>query len=54
MKNQTQIITPAIVLIALLASVAFADVPTTAGTISKVTVYQQEARTDGVALSSFG
>jgi len=43
MKNQTQIITPAIVLIALLASVAFADVPTTTGTISKVTVYRGQA-----------
>jgi len=43
MKNQTQILTPAIVLIALLASVAFADVPTTTGTISKVTVYRGQA-----------
>ncbi len=43
MKNQTQILTPTIVLIALLASVAFADVPTTTGTISKVTVYRGQA-----------
>ena len=43
MKNHTQIITPVIVLIALLASVAFADVPTTTGAISKVTVYRGQA-----------
>lgn len=43
MKNQTQILTPAIVVIALLASVAFAEVPTTTGTISKVTVYRGQA-----------
>ncbi len=43
MKNQTQILTLAIVVIALLASVAFADVPTTTGTISKVTVYRGQA-----------
>lgn len=43
MKNQTQIFTLAIVVIALLASVAFADVPTTTGTISKVTVYRGQA-----------
>jgi len=53
MKNQTQIFTPVIVLIALLASVAFADVPTTTGTISKVTVYRGQAlvtRTVGIDL----
>ena len=53
MKNQTQILTPAIVLIALLASVAFAEVPTTTGTISKVTVYRGQAlvtRTVGIDL----
>ena len=43
MKNQTQTLTLAIVVIALLASVAFADVPTTSGTISKVTVYRGQA-----------
>ena len=43
MKNQTQTLTLAIVVIAFLASVAFADVPTTAGTISKVTVYRGQA-----------
>jgi len=43
MKNQTQILTLAIVVIALLASVAFADVPTTTGAISKVTVYRGQA-----------
>ena len=43
MKNQTQIIAPAIVLIALLAPVAFAEVPATTGTISKVTVYRGQA-----------
>ncbi|MCH8119970.1 MAG: mucoidy inhibitor MuiA family protein [Planctomycetes bacterium] len=43
MKNQTQTLTLAIVVIALLASVAFADVPTTTGTISKVTVYRGQA-----------
>ena len=43
MKNQTQILTLAIVVIAFLCSVAFADVPTTIGTISKVTVYRGQA-----------
>jgi len=43
MKSQKQIFTPAIVLIALLCSVAFADSPTTTGTISKVTVYRGQA-----------
>ncbi|MBA7482406.1 hypothetical protein ES707_17892 [subsurface metagenome] len=43
MKNQTQILTLVIVVIAFLASVAFADVPTTTGTISKVTVYRGQA-----------
>ena len=43
MKNHTQIITPSIVLIAILTSIAFADVPTTTGTISKVTVYRGQA-----------
>lgn len=43
MKNQTQIFTLAIVVIAFLASVAFADVPTTTGAISKVTVYRGQA-----------
>ena len=43
MKNQTQIFTLAIVVIALLCSVAFADSPTTTGTISKVTVYRGQA-----------
>ena len=43
MKNQTQIFTPAIVVIAFLCSVAFAEVPTTTGTISKVTVYRGQA-----------
>jgi uncharacterized protein (TIGR02231 family) len=43
MKNQTQTLTLAIVVIALLASVAFAGVPTTTGTISKVTVYRGQA-----------
>ena len=53
MKNQTQILTPVIVLIALVASVAFAEVPTTTGTISKVTVYRGQAlvtRTVGIDL----
>ena len=43
MKNQTQTLTLVIVVIALLCSVAFADVPTTTGTISKVTVYRGQA-----------
>ena len=43
MKNQTQTLTPAIVVIALLCSVAFADAPTTTGVISKVTVYRGQA-----------
>ena len=53
MKNQTQILTLAIVLIALFCSIAFADVPTTTGTISKVTVYRGQAlvtRTVGIDL----
>jgi len=43
MKNQTQIFTPAIIVIALLCPVVFADSPTTTGTISKVTVYRGQA-----------
>ncbi len=43
MKNQTQTLTLVIVVIAFLCSVAFADVPTTTGTISKVTVYRGQA-----------
>ncbi len=43
MKNQTQTLTLVIIIIAFLCSVAFADVPTTTGTISKVTVYRGQA-----------
>jgi len=43
MKNQTQILTPAIIVIALLCPIVFADSPTTTGTISKVTVYRGQA-----------
>jgi len=43
MKNQTQIFTLAIVLIALMCPVVFADAPTTTGAISKVTVYRGQA-----------
>jgi uncharacterized protein (TIGR02231 family) len=43
MKNQTKILTSSIVVIAFLCSVAFADTPTTTGTISNVTVYRGQA-----------
>ena len=43
MKNQTKNLTLVVVVIGLLAVVAFADVPTTTGTISKVTVYRGQA-----------
>jgi uncharacterized protein (TIGR02231 family) len=42
MKNLTQIVL-AVALTAVAASVAYADVPTTTGTISKVTVYRGQA-----------
>ncbi|MGD8786834.1 MAG: mucoidy inhibitor MuiA family protein, partial [Phycisphaerales bacterium] len=43
MKNQTKTLTLAIVVISFWVSVTFADVPTTTGTISKVTVYRGQA-----------
>jgi uncharacterized protein (TIGR02231 family) len=43
MKCCIQTLTIAVVLISLLASFAFADVPSTTGTISKVTVYRGQA-----------
>ncbi len=43
MKNQTHILISAIIVIVLLCTFAFADVPTTTGTISKVTVYRGQA-----------
>ena len=43
MKNQTQILILAVVVIGLLAVTASAEVPTTTGTISKVTVYRGQA-----------
>ncbi len=43
MKNQTKTLTLAIVTIGLWASATFADVPTTTGTISRVTVYRGQA-----------
>jgi len=43
MKKKTQIFTMAIAVICFLATAAFAEVPTTAGTITKVTVYRGQA-----------
>lgn len=43
MKNQVQAIVLAVAITALAASVASAEVPTTTGTISKVTVYRGQA-----------
>jgi uncharacterized protein (TIGR02231 family) len=43
MKNQAQAIVLAVVLTAFTASAAFAEVPTTTGAISKVTVYRGQA-----------
>ena len=43
MEKKTQIFTLAIVIIASLAPAVFAEVPTTTGTISKVTVYRGQA-----------
>jgi uncharacterized protein (TIGR02231 family) len=43
MKNQTHALISAIIIIAFLCTVACADVPTTTGTISKVTVYRGQA-----------
>jgi uncharacterized protein (TIGR02231 family) len=43
MKKQTQTLMAAIVVIALVTVAAFADVPTTTGIISKVTVYRGQA-----------
>jgi uncharacterized protein (TIGR02231 family) len=43
MKERTQTLALTVVVIGLLASAAFADVPRTAGTISKVTVYRGQA-----------
>jgi uncharacterized protein (TIGR02231 family) len=43
MKKKAQTLTLAIVVICLLAGAAFAEVPTTAGTITKVTVYRGQA-----------
>ncbi|NQT01470.1 MAG: mucoidy inhibitor MuiA family protein [Planctomycetes bacterium] len=43
MKSQKQILTSAIVVVVLLCPVAFADSPTTTGTISNVTVYRGQA-----------
>ncbi len=43
MEKKTQIFTLAIAVIYLLATAAFAEVPTTAGTITKVTVYRGQA-----------
>ena len=43
MKNQAHILISAVTVITLLCPVAFADVPTTSGTISKVTVYRGQA-----------
>ncbi len=53
MKNLTQALLLVFTLIIFMASVAFADVPTTTGTISKVTVYRGQAlvtRTVGIDL----
>jgi len=44
MKRCRQTLTIAVVLISLLASIAFGDVPTTVGSISKVTVYRGQAQ----------
>jgi len=43
MKNTAQIFTLAVVVICLLTATAFAEVPTTTGAISKVTVYHGQA-----------
>jgi len=43
MKERTQTLALTVVVIGLLASATFADVPRTAGTISKVTVYRGQA-----------
>jgi uncharacterized protein (TIGR02231 family) len=43
MKTQTKIVTLVTIIGAFLYSVAFADIPTTTGTISKVTVYRGQA-----------
>ncbi len=43
MKSPIQILTPVIIVIAFLCSAAFADLPTTTGTISNVTVYRGQA-----------
>ena len=43
MKNHTQALVLAVALMAIVASAASADVPTTTGTISKVTVYRGQA-----------
>jgi len=43
MKKQTQTLIAAVVVITLVTVAAFADVPTTTGTISKVTVYRGQA-----------
>jgi uncharacterized protein (TIGR02231 family) len=43
MKNQIQTLTLIVAITVFAASVSFADVPTTAGTISKVTVYRGQA-----------
>jgi len=43
MKNLTQGLIQTVVLMAIVVSVASADVPTTSGTISKVTVYRGQA-----------
>jgi len=44
MKRCGQTLTIAVVLISLLASIAFGDVPTTVGSISRVTVYRGQAQ----------
>ena len=43
MKKWTQTILLVVVVIGLLGTAVFADVPRTAGTISKVTVYRGQA-----------
>ncbi len=43
MKNQVRTLLPAIVLTVIMASCVSAQVPTTAGTVSKVTVYRGQA-----------